>query len=298
MITPTAHVDSPTPGLRVTGVVPPIPTPFLDGRLDLDSLRRELDYYFESVDGVLIGGSTGEAASLSPKERESVIRTVSGHYAGERSLVVSIADNSIEVSRALSEIAGECGAQLLVLSCPSYFPNTRPMLEAYFRAIAGFASADLCLYDNPIASNTLLTVDDIVALVDAVPRLTHIKMTDTALDKVRALRNATTTTILAGDDSVLWHQLSGGAAGLMTAIPLIQPEPTARMWSAFSSGDLEAAAAAYRELTSFIHLGLNTDYPAAVKAVLHHRQVLASSEVRLPLLPLSPARYDEVIGAC
>ncbi|HEX4518635.1 MAG TPA: dihydrodipicolinate synthase family protein [Gaiellaceae bacterium] len=284
--------------VAVTGVVPPIPTPFRDGSVDLDSLKRELDDLFESVEGVLIGGSTGEASSLTLAERESVIRTVSAHYGRERPIVVSIADNSIENSRALSEIAGECEAPLLILSCPSYFPNSRSMLEAFFGAVAEFASADLCLYDNPVASNTVLGVDDVVALVRAVPRLTHIKMTDTSLEKVHALHaELDGVTILAGDDSVLWHQLLGGADGIMTAIPMIFPQQTARMWRTFQAGDFEAAAEEYRGLSHFIHAALGPDYPAAVKAVLHERGVIASPEVRLPLVGLSPGRRGEILAA-
>jgi 4-hydroxy-tetrahydrodipicolinate synthase len=217
---------------------------------------------------------------------------------GDRTIAVSIADNSIENSRRLNETAGECAADLVVLSCPGYFPNSRAMLLAYLEAIADFASADLCLYDNPIASNTLLEVDDLGALARAVPRLTHVKMTDTALGKVAQLSAATDLTILAGDDSVLWHQLSSGSEGLMTAIPMIHPEQTALMWRQYRDGDAEGAYSEYRPLTHFIHVGLGSgDYPSVVKTVLHSRGILTSSEVRLPLLPLSASRRAEISAA-
>ncbi|HXY86621.1 MAG TPA: dihydrodipicolinate synthase family protein [Gaiellaceae bacterium] len=285
-------------GVRVTGIVPPIPTPFLDGRIDLDSLRRMLDELFDSVDGVLVGGSTGEAASLTVAEREAAIGTVAAHFGGERSLVVSVADNSIENSRRLSEVAGESGADLLVVSCPTYFPNDQQMLESYFGYISDFASADICLYDNPVASNTQLSVDQILALLAAVPRLTHIKVTDTALGKVEAISDRASVTIHAGDDSVLWHQLRGGAEGTMTAIAMVYPEKTATMWRSFRAGDVDDAYRVYRELSHFIHCCLSSlDYPAVVKTVFQRRGILASAEVRTPLRPLSRARLEEVVAA-
>jgi 4-hydroxy-tetrahydrodipicolinate synthase len=283
---------------KVTGIAPPIPTPLLDGRVDLVSLRRMLDALYENVDGILVGGSTGEAASLTVAERESVIRTVADHLRGECYIVASVADNSIENSRRLAETAGECDARLLILSCPSYFPNSRPMLIDYFGAIAEFAGNELCLYDNPVASNTFLTVDDVAALAEAVPSIRYVKMTDTALGKVRELREATDLTVHAGDDSVLWHHLISGVEGVMTAVPLVFPERTAEMWRAFRSGDLSGAFASYRQLSHFIHCGINTDYPAAVKAVLHDRGVLASPEVRPPLRGLSSVRRAEILAAC
>jgi 4-hydroxy-tetrahydrodipicolinate synthase len=285
--------------VRVTGIVPPITTPFLNGRVDLAALRRQLDYLVESVDGVLIGGSTGEAASLTLAERESVIRTVASHLAGTGpSIVVSVADNSIENSRRLSEVAGEVGADLLALSCPNYFVNSQSMLESHFAAVAEFASADICLYDNPIASHTFLTVAQILSLISSVPRLTHIKMTDVAIGKVAAVRSEAEVTILAGEDSVLWHQINSGAEGAMTAIPMVYPQTTARMWQLLRSGAISDAFAEYQKLAPFITIGIHgDDYVAAVKTVLHQQGVLESDEVRLPLVALSAERRAEVLAA-
>jgi len=270
-----------------------------DGRVDLDSLKTMLDHLFDSLDGVLIGGSTGEAASLSAEEREGVIRTVAAHLGGEKAFVVSIADNSLVNSRRLSDAAGECSADLLVLSCPNYFELNQEMVQAYFAAIEQFASADICLYDNPVASKIRLGVHDIVSLFNVSKRLTHVKVTDTALGKVASLHSAAEAlTILAGDDSVLWHQLVGGAEGTMTAIPMIYPATTRKMWTEYSAGRLDNAYEIYRRLTHFIHCALNAqDYPAVVKAVLHQEGVLASPEVRPPLLNLSNERIEEVFTA-
>jgi dihydrodipicolinate synthase/N-acetylneuraminate lyase len=282
----------------LAGIFPPIPTPFQDGRLDLDSLRRMLDDLVGSVDGVTVGGSLAEAASLSITERETVIRTVANHLDRDRALVVSITDNSLEQTRRLSDVAGECDAALLMLSCPNYFENDRPMLEAYFSAVADFASADLCLYDNPLASNTTLSVDDIVAIQLAAQRITHIKMTDNTMDKITQIRSRLDATIFCGDDAVLWHHLLTGAEGIMVSIPMVYPERTARMWKLVVDGDLEQAYVLYRKLSHFIHCALSQqDYPAVIKAVLHERGLLSSSEVRLPLLPLTRARRDEVFSA-
>jgi 4-hydroxy-tetrahydrodipicolinate synthase len=160
------------------------------------------------------------------------------------------------------------------------------------------AAVDLCLYDNPVASNTRLDVGDVLALAAAVPSLTHVKMTDTTLGKVAAVRAAAPVTVHAGEDTVLWHQLSQGAEGVMTAVPLVYPEPSARMWRAFCDGRTDEAYATYHELTHFIVCCLSAgDYPAVVKAVLHERGVIASPDVRLPLLPLAPERRAEVFAA-
>lgn len=281
----------------VVGLLPPLVTPFRDGSIDYDSLDRMLDDLAGNVAGVLLGGSVGEVPSLTIDERSALVRAVSRRcrQAGF-DLAVGVGDNSIENTRRLLDVAGEAGAALLVVSVPNYFASSTAMLQAYFGAVAEEAPADLCLYDNPLANHTPLSVDEIAAIAGAVPRLTHIKVTDTALEKVAALRQATELIIHAGDDAVLWHQLTRGVDGAMVALPMLYPERAARIWTLIEGGDADAAYTEYRHATDFIHVALGAvDYVSVIKTVLQHRGVLASEEVRLPLVPLPPQRREEVL---
>jgi 4-hydroxy-tetrahydrodipicolinate synthase len=283
---------------RLTGLVPPISTPFRDGALDLPSLDRLLDHLAEHVSGYLVGGSVGEVASLTLEERAALMRAAAARRPEGHALAVSISDNAIANSRRLSDVAGEIGADVLMVSCPNYYGNSLQMLVEYFGAIGDFASADICLYDNPVASHTLLSIDDIRALTEAVPRLTHIKVTDTAIDKVAALRAATDLVICAGDDAVLWNQLARGVDGAMVALPLIAPEIASALWRSYERGQLDDAFTAYARAAPFLHSSLGaTDYVSVIKEVLQHRGVIASAEVRLPLVGLSERRRAEVIEA-
>ena len=211
---------------------------------------------------------------------------------------MSISDNCFEHSRRLAGTAGEAGADLVMVSCPNYFTNGRAMLVDYFGRLGEIVPTDICLYDNPLASNTSLTIEDIAAIADAVPRVSHIKVTDLALEKVAALREATSLVVLAGDDAVLWNQLDRGAEGAMVALPLIYPRVASGVWSALQAGDRDAALATYATATRFLHVALGaSDFVAVIKAVLHHRGVIASPEVRTPLLPPTARRQAEILGA-
>jgi 4-hydroxy-tetrahydrodipicolinate synthase len=288
----------PKPGSRsVVGLLPPIVTPFQDGAIDHKSLERSLDDLTGYVAGVLLGGSVGEAPSLTVDERSELVRTVARRReAGVFDLAVSIGDNSIENTRRLLDVAGEVGVDLVVVSLPNYFANSVAMLEHYLGAIAEMSPVDLCLYDNPVANHTPLTVAEIATLAASVPRLTHVKVTDTALEKVAGLRAATDLVIHAGDDAVLWHQLARGVDGAMVALPMLYPERAAEIWRLVQAGDVDQAYAEYRHVTDFIHVALGAvDYVSVIKTVLHQRGVIASPEVRLPLVPLAPQRRGEVL---
>jgi 4-hydroxy-tetrahydrodipicolinate synthase len=284
--------------VTVTGLLPPIPTPLKDGRLDLESLRRLVDDLRGHVDGILVGGSVGETPSLTVDERIEVMHVVADEIDHDALLAVSIADNAIVNTRELAAAATDAGAHLLMLSCPNYYENSLRMLTEYLGAVAEFSPVDLCLYDNPIATHTTLSVDDIVALAEAVPLLTHAKVTDTSLGKVRALRERTDLVLHAGDDAVLWHQLSSGVHGAMVAMPMIYPEATRELWQQVSSGETDVAAELYAPMARFTHISLGAaDYVPVIKAVLHYRGVIASPEVRLPLVELDATRHAEVIAS-
>lgn len=283
---------------RLSGFIPPISTPFRDGALDLPGLDRLIDHLAEHVSGYLVGGSVGEVASLTLEERAALMRAAASRRPAGHTLAVSISDNAIANSRWLSDVAGEVGADVLMVSCPNYFSNDLQMLIEYFGAIGEFAGADLCLYDNPVASHTLLSVEDIRQLVAAVPRMTHIKVTDTAIDKVAALRAATDLVICAGDDAVLWNQLVRGVDGAMVALPMIAPETAAALWRSYELDMLDDAFVAYARTAPFLHSSLGAaDYVSVIKEVLQHQGVIRSAEVRLPLVALSEVRRAEVIAA-
>src|SRR5579862_436644 len=155
--------------MRVTGLVPPIPTPMHGGILDLPSLERLVQVLAPYVAGYLVGGAVGEHPSLTVEERLEALRVVAETRSPEHRLVASIGDNALPNVRRLAQGAATLGADLLILAPPNYFANTLPGLIAYFHTVAAFTALDLCLYDNPIASHTTLSVADIAALAEAVP---------------------------------------------------------------------------------------------------------------------------------
>lgn len=284
--------------MPITGLVPPIPTPMRGGEIDPESLRHLVQVLAPHVAGYLVGGSVGEHTSLTVEERLEVLRIVAECKQPRHSLLASIGDNALPNVRRLAQGAAALGANMLVLSLPNYFTNTLKGLIAYVQAVAAFTDRDLCLYDNPAASHSSLSVADIRALAEAEPRLMYIKVTDLALGKVAALRETTHLGVLCGDDAVLWGQLTRGAHGAAVALPLFYPALAATVWAAFCRGDVEAAARAYRPASHFIHVALGApDYVTVLKTVLAARGVIASEEVRLPLLPLDTMRRAEVLGA-
>ena len=284
--------------MPVTGLVPPIVTPFYGGRLDLESLQRVVEYVGPVVSGFLVGGSVGEHPSLSLDERIALIRAVARYRRPEHTLVASVADNSIEHSIRLAQAAEEAGADLLIASSPNYYAATVPMVSAYLQTLAAHTSRELCLYDNPLATHITFSVADLKVLAETVPRLTHVKVTDPAPEKVAGLRRETSLIVHAGEDAVLWRMLTRGAHGAMVALPMIYPQEAQKVWEAVQAGRQAEAQAAYRPCSHFLHVALGaSDYVQVIKAVLHERGIIRSPETRVPLCPLEAERRAEILAA-
>lgn len=283
---------------QITGFIPPIATPMRDGKVDVPSLERLVDYLAPYVNGYLVGGSVGENPSLTLAERILIAEVVAARKHSSHILAVSVADNALPNCFELARMASRVKADLAMVLCPTYYTNSRAMLCSFIGAIGSKSDIPLCLYDNPEASGVKLSVEDIAAIARAVPQLRHIKVTDPDPNKVAALKCGADLGIHAGDDIVLWHMLSRGADGAMVGIPMIYPEQAAAFWGAMKAGNTSVALDHYRVLTPFIHLAFGgPDYVQVIKFVLHHRGVIDTDEVRLPLLPLDTIRRREVLNA-
>ncbi len=173
---------------RVTGFLPPIATPMLDGKLDLDSLNRQLDYLADHVAGYLVGGSVGEVASLTLDERERLMRAggrarSGGDEARSRSRSRTTA---LEYTRRLS--AGRRRARRrspdglvpeLLLERPR---DADRLLRRGWRSSRPRTSA--CTTTR-IASHTLAHRRGHRGRSPRPPRVTHVKVTDTRSTRSR-----------------------------------------------------------------------------------------------------------------
>lgn len=276
------------------GILPPIPTPFKDGKPDFESLQRILDHLGDHVDGVLLGGSVGEMPSLTLQERFDLIAKMEAYRASGKRVAVSIADNSIENTRVLAKAAADVGADYVMVSCPSYYSNSDEMLKQYFDVVAGYVSGQICIYDNPYATHTEMSISLIKDLAAAIPQISAIKITDKTLGKVTAVRESTSLTIFSGEDAVLLHQLAEGVDGMMVALPLIFPAGSAQLFAEAKNKSLDSLISSFGSLAPYVQVALGGhDYPAVIKSTLKEYGVIDSAEVRLPLTGLAAGRAEQ-----
>ena len=268
-------------------------TPFTaDGKVDLDAASalasRLVD---DGHDGLVVHGTTGEAATTSEHEKTEVLRAVLGAVGDRAHVLAGAGTNDTAHSVELARQAAAAGAHGLLVVTPYYSRPPQAGILHHFTTVASAADLPVMLYDIPgrtgvpIASETLLRVAEhpnVVAVKDAKDDLF-------AASEVMA---ATDLAWYSGSDQLNLAHLTQGAAGVVSVVGHLVSARLARMVAAVDAGDLPSAVAEHRALLPLTRAVMTiTQGVIMVKAGLQAQGVLAHRSVRAPLVE---ATDDEV----
>lgn len=280
----------------IEGNIPVIPTPFLNGKLHLGDFDKLIDYTIEHLEGYVVGGSTGEAPSMSTEERIEVIEYVAARMPKGKHAVVGLGHTNANEAIEIGLRAANAGVKAALLPSPYYFPNNLNMVTEFVGKIAEGTGLEIVFYDNPVTTGTKFTTEDLITLAQAVPKLTAVKMTDHAPAKIRALKAKTDLTVFGGDDIVCFRAFEAGIDGNMIIAPAVYPKEFRACWEAYKNGDRERSYEIFANvILPFIHLFGPGDEIPTTKALYQHLGIFSSAETRLPLLPSDAARFQEVM---
>jgi 4-hydroxy-tetrahydrodipicolinate synthase len=276
--------------MPISGVLPVIPTPFLDARFDAASFGRLLDHMLPGVDGYTLAGSTGEAPSLTTSQRKDIISRAMEMTPDDKTVVVGVSHTSSAEAADLSRHAQALGAAGVLCCAPYYYANQADGILAFLAEVDAALEIDLVLYDNPVTTKTTLRAEWPVGWAKELEHLTAVKLTDHDLTKIPVWKDAGLN-VLAGDDPILFQFLAAGVDGVMVIAPAVLPESFAAVWSAVQAGETESALDTFsREIAPFIHEFGIGDEIATTKTLLADLGIFASDELLAPLRPVDPSR--------
>ena len=288
--TPTARPAArPTKGEQFAGLTVALITPFRDGEVDFDTLRRLVHWHIEQgTDGLAPVGTTGESPTLDHTEHERVIAAVVEYAAGRLKVLPGTGSNSTREAIRLTRFAKKAGADGALLVGPYY---NKPTQEGYYRHFAAVAEAvdlPLVLYNIPGRTGSNILPETIARLAE-LPTVVGVKEATGSLDQASQIAVSCPLTILSGDDSLTLPLLSVGGRGVISVVGNIVPRDMKALVTAFEAGRIAEAQEWHRRLFPLCRdmLGVATN-PIPVKAAL---QILgrAPGELRLPLCPLDAA---------
>ncbi|WP_315812903.1 4-hydroxy-tetrahydrodipicolinate synthase [Bradyrhizobium sp. SZCCHNR2028] len=288
---------------RLQGLWLPLITPFRDGALDEPSLRNLVRHYAaKPIDGLVLGATSGEGLALSWDERSRLISMVRDELdATGRSLPICLGVGGVataEVSESLDRTASWPIDFYLISSPPYVRPSQRGLL-AHFTALADRTARPIVLYNIPYRSAVGLDNETLLRLAQH-PAVAGLKDCCANRTQTRELitRRPAGFHILTGEDAQSFDALQAGADGAILLSAHLETETFAAILQHVKAGRHDAAAACWAQVEDLTRLLFTEPSPAPAKYWLARTGVIASPEVRLPMVEIGAelaARLDQQI---
>lgn len=280
---------------ELRGVMTALVTPFDEsGALNLRVLPELLEFMRGAgIEGVVIGGTNGEAVSMSVAERKTLLEAAL-RLRGDLLVLAGTGAASITDAIELTRHAADAGADAALVLPPFFFKNVSAQgVAEYFRRVMDAADIRVLLYSIPQFSAVAVT-DEVLDRLKGNPRLAGIKDSAGQWDRTRQLlTERPDLTIFPGSDELLSRALSIGAVGSISGMANPFPDLVAGVKRAYEAGgDVEAAQ---RRLDTGKSIVLQYPLIGASKAVMANRGV-PRMWVRPPLIDLTEKQAAELVG--
>lgn len=275
--------------LTLKGVLGPVVTTFQEsGELDRTGFEENIRNHLDAgMAGVVVTGSTGEAALLDEKERGSLVEVARHAVPSDRRLIVGTGTESTRVTQRLTRIAAERGADAVLVVGPHYYGQKAVALRDHYTAIADASPVPVILYSIPKYMHFALS-PQLVAELARHENIIGIKDSSGDLELLAGYLKAQSEnfTVLTGNGSTFQRALEMGARAGILAVSLFASSLAIEVFETRSAQVQERLTPLSARIVS--EMGI-----AGVKAALD-RVGLVGGPVRSPLTPLGAAGLAEV----
>ena len=289
--------------LTISGVLGPVVTTFQSGsgELDLAGFARNLRTHLEAgLDGIVVAGSTGEAALLDERERGSLVETAREIVPRDKLLIIGTGAESTRTALRQTRLAADRGADAVLVVAPHYYgakAMTSAALRAHYVAIADASPVPVVLYNIPKYMHFALA-PQLVAELARHENIVGIKDSSGDLELLGAYLQAQSESfnVLTGNGSTFKQALALGARGGILAVALIATVLAVDIYASVTKGradGVSAAEQAQQRLTPVSGRIVSELGVAGVKAALDQIG-LVGGPVRPPLQPLGAPEVGQI----
>ena len=261
-------------------------TPFRDGQVDAEALRRLVDMQIRGGTAAIVAcGTTGEPATLTPDEREQVVRATLEAAAGRVPVICGTGSNCtqtvIDTERRYRSLG--CAAQLVVT--PYYNKTSQEGLYAHFMAIAEHTELPIILYNVPSRTGLDIAPETLDRLA-GTGRFIGLKESSydlpRVMEKLSAIKGR--LSLYSGNDDMIYPLLALGAEGVISVLANVAPAYVNRMTDAYFKGDTAVSLAMQAECMPLVRALFGEVNPIPCKYAMELLD-LCRGELRLPLIP-------------
>ena len=278
----------------IRGLFAAVATPVRDdGRFDEVTFDRLIEFLVGAgVDGICIGGATGEYPHFETSDRIAVIVRAAARLPSDRTLLVGVGSSSMRHTVAIGKAAIDAGSRALLVPMPMFFRYQQEDLRAYAADVSQALAAPCLLYDLPDFTNGI-AAETALSLLREEEFIVGIKDSSGREANVAAFANARQGfdwTLLVGDDRLLRAGVAAGWDGGISGVAGCCPELLVGLVRNAREGRTEEAARLQGSVDELIgQLGVFPT-PWGIRIALEARGLPTGP---LPL-PLTPRRRDQI----
>jgi 4-hydroxy-tetrahydrodipicolinate synthase len=272
--------------MELKGTVTALVTPFRDGRIDFESLKKLVDFQCSAgVRGLLACGCTGEPATLSDREKTAVIETVLEASGGSTQVIAGTGTNSTETTVEFTRRVSRMPVDAVLVITPYYNKPTAEGQIAHYTAAAEASEKPLVIYNVPGRTGTCMTVETLAKLGEH-PNIVGVKDAAGNVERVTELGRISGMVYMSGDDHIALPQILMGASGVVSVTSNAAPGKMAKMVELGLEGEAVKARQLHREIYPLFRALFVETNPSPVKEALRLLGVIADGSPRLPLVPV------------
>ncbi len=281
--------------ITFSGAFTALVTPMRNGEIDTEAFENLLEKQIAAkIEGVVVCGCTGEAATLSVKERFQLIETAVRISRKRISVIAGTGTNSTQESIELTGQAKQIGADAAMLITPYYNKPTQEGLYRHFMSIADEVEIPMILYNVPSRTGVCLEPATLDRLY--VSRsFAAVKEAGGRVDIVSDIISTCDITILSGDDALTLPMMALGAKGVVSVISNLVPDKIRTLAESLLEGNLGMAGQIHYELLPLVRAAFIETNPGPIKAMLNQRGLM-ENELRPPLAPLGKVSLQKLTG--
>ena len=280
-----------------TGVFPALTTKFTaDDELDLPLFEKNLNAQLEAgVNGVVLGGTLGEASVLSTDEKETLVKFAIEKINGKVPVVLNIAEGSTKEALQQAAYAKAWGAKGIMILPPMRYKSDHRETVIYFKTIADSTDLPIMIYNNPVDYKIEVTLDMFDEL-QICKNITAVKESTRDVSNVTRMRNrlGDRFKILCGVDTIAMEELVLGADGWVAGLVCAFPRETVAIFNLVKAGKIEDATKIYRWFMPLLELDIHPKLVQYIK-LAETQAGIGSEFVRAPRLILVGKEREEVL---
>ena len=281
------------------GVMPAVTTKFNDDdTLDLVNFKVNIQAQLDAgVNGIILGGTLGEASTLSDNEKRILTKETVKFVAGKVPIIINIAEQTTKAAIVLAQKAKEDGASGLMMLPPMRYKADDRETVTYFKKVAKSTTLPIMIYNNPVDYGIEVTLDMFEELLAECPNIQAVKESTRDISNINRIKSrfGDRLAIFCGVDTLALESLLIGADGWVAGLVCAFPAETVTIYKLAKMGRTEEAIAIYRWFLPLLELDINTKLVQNIK-LAEVATGIGTENVREPRLPLVGEERKQVLN--